>query len=137
MKELKYQAWHIPEKKMYDSVLSLHWLYGEDLHEIQVDTENGPMIINDFILREYTGLKDKTGREIYEGDIVESIYESTHLKDSYRKQIMSVEHDGVNPCFVLVDVTNPDKREYDFIQCGLRRNEVIGNIYENPELLTK
>lgn len=89
-----------------------------------------------FELMQFIGRKDKNGFEIFEGDVVKSILTSQYSIDRGKhEQIMVVEHDDCNPCFVLVDVTNKDRREYDFIQCGLRSNEVIGNIYQNPELL--
>ena len=83
-------------------------------------------------------LLDKNGKEIYEGDIVKSIYDTTRLRGynpEKREEIMVVEYDNCNPCFVLVSPTNKDRREYDFFVCDLRSNEVIGNIYENGDLL--
>ena len=97
---------------------------------------------NHFRIMQYTGLKDKNGKEIYEGDVVfvkryspgqtrGSFLELT-LKDKYRA---IVEWDKINPTFVLIEISNRDHVEYDFVCCDLIRLEVIGNIYENPELL--
>jgi hypothetical protein len=65
---------------------------------------------------QYTGLKDKNGEQIYEGDIMD-----------VNGEIGEVYYDSNNVCFeVNVDI--------DHNPC-IGRYEVIGNIYENPELL--
>ena len=90
----------------------------------------------DCYLMQYTGLKDKNGKEIWEGDIVITTYDSTHLKDGSKKvEKAVVEWDICNPCFVMKGIDKKNFIEYDFVCCDLRYQEVIGNIYENLELL--
>lgn len=38
-REIKFRAWDRGVNKMYDSVLSIHWLYGNTIEEVQIDTE--------------------------------------------------------------------------------------------------
>lgn len=72
-------------------------------------------------LMEYTGFKDKNGKEIYEGDIVE-LYDD---EDLYR-----VEYQAENARFILT--TNAIVTDFEYY--SHREIEVTGNIYENPEL---
>jgi len=81
--------------------------------------------------REYTGLKDKNGKEIYEGDILDSREEVVWVNNGWFKKDLEKSWEE----FLQDDVDTYD-------ECQTRLNEdnnyeVIGNIYENPELLTK
>ena len=80
-------------------------------------------------LMQYTGLKDKNGKEIYEGDI---IYRKTRLfSDSpWKKERYVIRFDEKEGAFLAGGITG--LRHYFEIRDPF---EVIGNIYENPELL--
>mgnify|MGYP001233689767 FL=1 len=79
---------------------------------------------NHAILMQYTGLKDKNGKEIYEGDIIrESDGDGGYIyaKVVYYKDGFMGKEKGFEPEYPISDFKN--------------ETEVIGNIYENPELL--
>lgn len=112
MRRTRFRAWHTEEKKMYSDPL-INGLTGEvciyDQGEI-----TGVYDIETVIPLQYTGLKDKNGTEIFEGDIL--------LHHTLRKKII-VEFD----CKTLYRVSDFST---DYI-------EVIGNTYENPDLLER
>ncbi len=72
---------------------------------------------------QYTGLHDKNGKEIYEGDIVKIKYRDEDIGK------VIYEHNGFS-----IDVTNMNKN-YGRVSFVNNFMEVIGNIYDNPELL--
>jgi len=107
MREIKFRAWDDRDNSM--------WKF--DLLETRT---LGDIIALGFVMQ-YTGLKDKDGKEIYEGDIVESNWNNAieEIKD-----IRSVD-------WLLSDGFLAGQ-ENDGCLMGAR---VIGNIYENPELI--
>lgn len=81
---------------------------------------------------QFTGLHDKNGKEIYEGDILKR----THA--TFGDSIVIVQWDTIQPAFVLfVAPYGRYDAESDWSKCGQCHYEVIGNTYENPELLEK
>lgn len=83
-------------------------------------------------IMQYTGLKDKNGKEIYEGDVMTVNMSNPPQKD--KNQPVVVEWSGVDLRYVIVTQYAGDfpLGNYTSSVC-----EIIGNIYENPELLTK
>lgn len=121
MREIKFRAWH-KEKKIIGKVLGIDILH----KEIYFSNENINCYeyteFKDIELMQYTGLKDKNNKEIYEGDIV--IHHS-----KMHKIIFNTEEAR----FVLRD--DEFELEIPFTNNNNKRMEIVGNIYKNPELL--
>jgi uncharacterized phage protein (TIGR01671 family) len=152
MKDIKFRAWcenqkiwlHQEDedtliKDLYDLLKSLH--YEESKMRDRV------------IIEQFTGLHDKNGKEIYEGDIVMANghrlikshdasdarrYISSRIKNQYNSVI------GVykficywDNNFSQFDFNPTDKRDDIFPDVSDRDYEIIGNIHENSELLNK
>ena len=128
MREIKFRAW-VKEKKEIVNVEEIDFM-NKVINYIDNDYENNRQEIRgacfeDIELMEYTGLKDKNNKEIYEGDIVK--LRANHgigvVKYSDEWGAFVVEYIKPRPLAVLG--MNYYKEDI----------EVIGNIYENPELI--
>ncbi|WP_339148385.1 YopX family protein [Sutcliffiella sp. BMC8] len=87
---------------------------------------------------QYTGLKDKNGKEIYEGDVI--TFEDAHYSESENGQEFDVfinagvvEWEDKQPQFY---VTNRQSVDLETLFDYIEESEVIGNIYENPNIFT-
>jgi uncharacterized phage protein (TIGR01671 family) len=108
-REIKFRFWR--DNKMQTA----HQLNSYEDYNFSGDGE---------ILMQFTGLHDKNGKEIYEGDILKKHYGSSvpiFAVAWHKEGMMFIQNDGYDkPLFEI-------SPEYI---------EIIGNIYENPELLT-
>ena len=121
MREIKFRAWH-KEKKIMGEVLGIDILHKEIFFSNEDVDCYEHTDFKDVELMQYTELKDEYGDEIYEGDIVT-------LHNSRYKVIFKTE--GAR--FVLRN--DEFELEITFINNNNERIEIVGNIYENPELL--
>ncbi len=127
-REIKFRAWLRKDKEMV-----LLGKFEDLIWDCNGYTEK---TINQMELMQYTGLKDKNGKEIYEGDIVKGI--------SYKEPIVC--RTSIKVIGVVEWTNNFGNAGFDFHNSlpkgfrtypNLQNCEVIGNIYENPELLNK
>ena len=92
------------------------------------------------ILMQCTGLKDKNGKLIYEGDLLKPFEEEDERVEvvwSEEKARFELMIQWTDPCYWngLYEETRKGRDYYDFDDFYVKDFEVIGNVYENPELL--
>lgn len=148
-REIKFRAWDKENKRMwyqdnlpngYDGDVHRYQAVINKYGEFSVDEEihdgsrwkfvNRFYTDNNELIMQYTGLKDKNGVEIYEGDIVESLDRIFGGNGSTNRRVVEFK----NGCFELDTVRLSILNE----QAGgglTFEPVVIGNIYQNPELL--
>lgn len=123
---LRYRAWDKIRKKM-GVVISNNWMTG--VANIIIDNKETLRQEQDYILMQSTGLKDKNGKEIFEGDVV--------VTNGWKRQAVTFGTQEVEEDFGSVRIY----RGFNLYLGGGYSNavmstfEVIGNIYENPELM--
>ena len=136
MREIKFRAWDKEFKKMR------YGFYYSPTY-IVFPQKNGSIYkipTKNMVIMQYTGLKDKNGKEIYEGDVVKEttwrwygvvkfdLCKNMRINNEYDVNYLGVYIDFIKPSFL----TNISERVTPLIEGDI---EIIGNIYENPELL--
>ncbi|EOZ5958322.1 YopX family protein [Enterococcus faecalis] len=123
----KFRAWDKRENTMRD-VAVLHFTKGGKVNSIEywkTPSELKSYHVRNLVLMQSTGLKDKNGVEIFEGDVLYYIPFESHINDS----IVVFEKGSFCTKMLrngkLTSVRFIDSEEY----------EVIGNVWDNPELL--
>ena len=135
MREIKFRAWDKEYEKMtyFDDedyeyepplVFRLDQVFKKNSNYDDYEDFEYNDITDKVEVMQYTGLHDKNGKEIYEGDIVKSFFVDTDEagNEIYKYYIIEVKYDEVL-CSYKID--------------KFMNLEVIGNIYENKELLNE
>ena len=127
MREIKFRAWD----KKYNQMVSWDGISKNNIIGSLINNNNRS--ISNGVLMQFTGLLDKNGIEIYEGDIIEHHYSLTKVIYGRSHNEMGELRESVG--FHRVGINNNDLWCTTSMTYGLNSYEVIGNIYEHQHLL--
>jgi len=138
MREIKFRAWDKSNKKMFYGCTGFEFEGDGCVYLNVIQADFGAS--HEPIIEQYTGLKDRNGKDIYEGDVIQTYFSFSpgdagygvsqspfvvkwdHKRVAYRAKKPKTK--GLH----LLDVV-------DFFQAQSNLYEAIGNIHESPELL--
>ena len=145
MREIKFRAWDLNENEYSSWGTLMRTRYNQDYYKTFDDGKIDPSIVLSvltdmhIILEQYTGLKDKNGKEIYEGDIVAVRYTGGLELGQIMSQsvvLWGVYNIGCNGNEYDFTVNGPYVHdEYLYNQMNEGQVEILGNIHEHIHLL--
>ena len=109
MREIKFRIWDINARK---------WLKSFNIDLLDIPKFNLAEV------NQYTGLKDKNNKEIYEGDVLFESFGEKYHKVVFENGSFRAEFEG-----------DFEEYSFDLIDVVAQGCEIVGNIYQNPELL--
>lgn len=125
MRDIKFRAWDKALKRWTNYSIDDDLLMFYDKHAECWETDQEG---ERFILCQYTGLKNFNGKEIYEGDIVRAV--------GFSKWIGVAKYSDKNQAFVFDDLDKKYRGDSIVFMSQFDQGfKILGNIYENPELL--
>ena len=145
----RYRAWYVLAEEMINEILMISFVRKEIIGKFRNGSTSVPLKFEDkrngedVILMQSTGLKDKNGQEIFEGDILEiqgikmivkfGSYEYIESSKS-NGHTLGVVYDGIGFYVDCINAADPD-RISPFEPKTLKESTIIGNRFENRELL--
>lgn len=136
MREIKFRAWDTEERKM-KNISYMFWNTGEwYISRFELDEKE---VKDGMPIMQFTGLKDKNGKEIYGGDIFQFGTKKEWINGEGERGIVEWHEKLARFGLTFYSIyggegyTGKNQHLVDFIR-GLK---IIGNIYENPGLLKK
>jgi len=122
-RELKFRAWDKKRKRMRFDLPAFYF----------IKTMEEPLDRENFEVMQYTGLLDKNGKEIFEGDLIRHYWVDEYKGTSLdRREVIERVPGG----FINRPLNDKEKKtDYSLVHADNWNFEVIGNVWENPELL--
>jgi uncharacterized phage protein (TIGR01671 family) len=124
MREFKFRAFD-KDRYFMEYIHDFYWFEEEGVHD-----SSGDGHYTNYILMQYTGLKDSKGKEIYEGDIVEERWNNplTGGEKVDRYKVETAENS------LIKMIHSSGKQQWDrYLYMRHKDVEVIGNIYDMPD----
>lgn len=128
----KFRAWYVLAEEMINEILMISFVRKEIVGKFSDGSTSVPLKFEDkrngedVILMQSTGLFDKNGQEIFERDIVDY---------NGRKAIIKWHGSYASFIYVFIDELQNRKADWKPVYLSYYKFEVIGNRFENPELL--
>lgn len=127
----RYRAWDVLAEEMINEILMISFVRKEIIGKFRNGSTSVPLKFEDkrngedVILMQSTGLVDKNGKEVFVGDIIKCTRGCLH--EVYIEKEYGGRYFGGMPAVYLKDLGEG--------YAWTEHEEIIGNIYENPELL--
>ncbi|EFG27941.1 YopX family protein [Fusobacterium periodonticum] len=125
-RDIKFRAWVKDRKAIFEVVLinyvskKVTYLFERVGHLLNIRHEK----FNDVELMQYSGLTDMMEKEIYEGDILFESFGERYYKVVFKNGSFRAEFEG-----------DFEEHSFDLIDVVAQGCKIVGNIYENPELI--
>lgn len=131
---LRYRAWDVLSQEMIDEILMISFVRKEIIGKFSDGSTSVPLKFEDkrngedVVLMQSTGILDKNSQEIFEGDVVRQV----------RTQ-PTIENETITGVVTMLEgawlIVNDNEQLASDLWSETDENEIIGNIFENPELL--
>ena len=129
MREIKFRAWHKERQKML-SVFDINFRTPATVQVLNDKYELYNELFDCVEIMQFTGLKDCNGVDIYEGDICEIEYSVLERLPWNKEEKLIGAVQCIDGSFLV-----GNRKRGDFLFQEISTVKVIGNIYQNPELL--
>ena len=126
MREIKFRAWVKDRKAIFEVILinyvskKVTYIVERTGHLLNIRHDK----FNDVELMQYSGLTDMMEKEIYEGDILFESFGERYYKVVFENGSFRAEFEG-----------DFEEHSFDLIDVVAQGCKIVGNIYENPELI--